>query len=71
MKEKGTRKYKSYRLCSNAEKDKLQRQNAWMLTTRPCIKLAMKYTNSTGSQGNHKLTISYERALIGKVPRER
>ena len=28
MKGKGTRKYKSYRLCSNAEKDKRQRQNA-------------------------------------------
>ena len=31
MKKKGTRKYKSYRLCSNVEKDKWQRQNAWML----------------------------------------
>lgn len=31
MKEKGTRKYESYRLCSNARKDKRQRQNAWML----------------------------------------
>ena len=31
MKKKGTRKYKSYRLCSNAEKDNRQRQNAWML----------------------------------------
>ena len=31
MRKKGTRKYKSYRLCSNAAKDKRQRQNAWML----------------------------------------
>ena len=31
MKERGTRKYKSYPLYSNAEKDKRQRQKAWML----------------------------------------
>ena len=31
MKERVTRKYKSYRLYSNAEKDKRQRQKAWML----------------------------------------
>ena len=37
MKKKGTRKYKSYRLCSNAEKDNRQRQNAWMLHQRDAI----------------------------------
>ena len=39
MKEKGTRKVQilTYRLCSNAEKDKRQRQNAWMLQRRDAI----------------------------------
>ena len=37
MKEKGIRKYKSYRLCSNTEKDKRQRQNASMLHRRDAI----------------------------------
>ena len=37
MKEKCTRKYKSYRLCSNAEKYKRQRQNAWMLHRRDAM----------------------------------
>ena len=37
MKKKGARKYKSYRLCSNAAKDTWQRQNAWMLHRRDAI----------------------------------
>ena len=37
IKQKGTRKYKSYRFCSNAEKDKRQRQKAWMLHRRDAI----------------------------------
>ena len=50
MKEQGTRKYKSYQLCSNVEKDTakaegldaaLARCNS-KLTTRCCIKLVMK-----------------------------
>ena len=37
MNKKSARKYKSYRLCSNAAKDKWQRQNAWMLHRRDAI----------------------------------
>ena len=37
IKEKGTRNYKSYRLRSNAEEDKRQRQKAWMLHRRDVI----------------------------------
>ena len=36
-KKKGTRKYKAYRLCGNVEKDKRQRQKAWMYHRRDAI----------------------------------
>ena len=37
MKGNDTRKYNSYRLCSNGEKDKRQRQNAKMVHRRNAI----------------------------------
>ena len=78
MKEKGTRKYKSYRLCSNAEKDKRRRQNACMLYRRDAITTdndsVYKISNENiqilealeGTIADQKLW----KALIGKVPRE-
>ena len=53
MKEKGTRKYKSYRLCGNGEKDKQQRQNAWMLHRRDAIG-SLSNDNADGNENGKK-----------------
>ena len=45
MKEKGTRKYKSYRLCGERQ---TARQNAWMLHRRDAI--------TTDNDGLHKIS---------------
>ena len=62
MKKKGNRKYKSYRLCSNAEKDKWQRQNAWKLHRRDAIR--------TDNDAVHKISnenIQILQALKGTI----
>ena len=62
MRKKGARKYKSYRLCSNAAKDKRQRQNAWMLHRREAI--------TTDNDAVHKISnenIQILQALKGTI----
>ena len=77
MKEKGARKYQCYWLWSNAEKDKWQRQNAWMLYRWDVItdNDPVQKINSEKIQILEALkeTITFHKlwkALIGKVPRE-
>ena len=62
MKGEGSRNYKSYRLCSNAEKDKRQRLNAWMLHQRDAI--------TTDNDAGHKIineNIQILEALEGTI----
>ena len=62
MKEEGSRNDKSYRLCSSAEKDKWQRQDAWMLHQRDAI--------TTDNDALHKIineSIQILEALKGTI----